>query len=565
MSGLRSGCRGNGFVRGHQIKALVGQIDGDDMGTVQAQSAPRSEADQRGQPGVEIVQAFQGIDQLLAAGVAPGLLHAFTQQQHRTVGADLQHRVLTAEPLVFAQLRQRQASGQRPVTGHERICQKHPSGKITGHLKQISSDLIRRREQVRHLPRRLQALGQLTETAAAAQVEHRARAQRQFVLRGVVGLQPHLLPGVVLQVLIEGLRRQALARLVRVGDQRRPLQHAQTAGGVVGQGEQLLAQARQRFENLPTGLGRALQRERSDQWNPGAFQTLDQFRVERRRQWRNQGEHLFLPDQALQRLLGTGTIGPWVEDGQAQLPAMNPPRLIDPCHASPEHRRHRGALFTQRPLARQQGTQVQAVGAQAGIAVIGHTLEVSHEVALIIHRQHEPRHGRVQSIVGRVTPLLDGTGQCTLGVGRVIAAIDLLLTVTAGKTRPTDVRWPDPALGPPLTVGAMTIGARQAGGGQQHIRRTDPGHDRLTARRHPFAVQPFTGAFAGAQRQRMGGKADAAKEEQAEDEGRFHGPDSTTGDWHCQQLQALGNGGSRRIGTDLAPAFVGHVTHDQLR
>jgi hypothetical protein len=78
-------------------------------------------------------------------------------------------------------------------------------------------------------------------------------------------------------------------------------------------------------------------------------------------------------------------------------------------------------------------------------------------------------------------------------------------------------------------------------------------------------VQPFAGAFAGGQRQRLGAQADARHHEQAEDEGFFHGPDSATDHRHCQQLQALGNGGGGGIGPDFAPALIGHVADDQLR
>ncbi|MNE98801.1 hypothetical protein D3C80_1973730 [compost metagenome] len=91
--------------------------------------------------------------------------------------------MLATQFLALAQLDQRLTPGQGPVTGHERVSQENPPGKIAGHLQQVSGDLIRGGKQVGHLPRRLQAFSQATETAAAAQVEHRARAQRQFVLR----------------------------------------------------------------------------------------------------------------------------------------------------------------------------------------------------------------------------------------------------------------------------------------------------------------------------------------------------------------------------------------------
>jgi hypothetical protein len=68
----------------------------------------------------------------------------------------------------------------------------------------------------------------------------------------------------------------------------------------------------------------------------------------------------------------------------------------------------------------------------------------------------------------------------------------------------------------------------------------------------------------------VSGKAWAAQlmtteNKQAEDEGVFHGAGSAASHGHCQQLQALGNGGGRGIRTDFAPAFAGHIAHDQLR
>ncbi|MNF79958.1 hypothetical protein D3C84_621890 [compost metagenome] len=446
------------------------------------------------------MQAFQGTDEFFPAGIAPRLFHALAEQQHRTVGPDLQHRMFAAELLAFAQLSQGGAPGPRPVAGHERISQEHPPGKPAGHLHQVPRHLVGGSEQIGHLARGLQTRGQAAEPATAAHVEHRARAQRQLVLRRLVGLQAHFLPGVVQQVLGQFLGCQPLARLVRVGDQRRTLQHAQTGGGVVGQGNHLFAQPRQRFENLPAGLGRALQRQRPDQGHAGLFQAWGQFGIQCRHQRCDQGEHLFLFDQLVERMLGADTVGTGIEDGQAQLPAMNPARFVDPRHAAPQHRRHRGALLAQHASARQQGAQVQAVGAQARIALISQALEVGRQVALIAHRQDEPRHRRIQPVVARVTPLLDRTGHSALGVGWVGTSVDLLLAVGAGQPRPAQVRRAHPAFRAPQAIAAVAVGARQAGGRQQHARRPDPGHDRLTAGRYTFAVQPLARAFAGRQR-----------------------------------------------------------------
>jgi len=70
---------------------------------------------------------------------------------------------------------------------------------------------------------------------------------------------------VTLQVLPQRLGGLRLSRVVGIGDQRRPLQHFQAGGGVVGQGDQLLAQSRQRFKDLRTGLHRTHQGQRPDQ------------------------------------------------------------------------------------------------------------------------------------------------------------------------------------------------------------------------------------------------------------------------------------------------------------
>ena len=52
-------------------------------------------------------------------------------------------------------------------------------------------------------------------------------------------------------------------------------------------------------------------------------------------------------------------------------------------------RRDGGALLGQRPLAGQQGAQVQGLVIEPRIAVIGQAFEVSREIALILHRQQE--------------------------------------------------------------------------------------------------------------------------------------------------------------------------------
>ncbi|MNF76026.1 hypothetical protein D3C84_581230 [compost metagenome] len=424
---------------------------------------------------------------------------------------------------MFAQLGQGQAPGQGPVAGHERIGQEHPPGKSAGHLRQIARHLVRGGEQVRHLPRRLQALGQSAEAAACAQVKHRARAQGQVVPARVVGLQAHLLPGAPLQVPAEFLRRQPLAGFVRIGDQRRPLKHPQAGTGVIGQGDQLLAKPRQWFEYLRTGVGRALQGQRPDQRNAGPFQVHGEVHVQCRRQRGDQGEHLFFIDQLVQRLFGTGAIGTGVEYGQAQLPAVNAPRLVDTRHAALEHRRHRDALLAQWPGARQQRAQVQTVGGQARIAVFGQAFEVRREIALIVHRQHESWHRWIEPVIAGVAPLLHRLRQGAVAVGRVTAAVDVLLAMVAGQPRPIQVRWAHPAFRASEAVVAMTFGARQAGGRQQHVRCTDPDHDRLAAGRYTFAVQALAGTFAEVQRQRLDAEREAAEEQQAKDEGSIDG------------------------------------------
>ncbi|MNW01126.1 hypothetical protein D3C71_1967180 [compost metagenome] len=93
----------------------------------------------------------------------------------------------------------------------------------------------------------------------------------------------------------------------------------------------------------------------------------------------------------------------------------------------------------------------------------------------------------------------------------------------AGQSRPTQVRRSHPALRAPQAIFAMTIGTRQAGGRQHHVRGADPGHDRLAAGRHTFAVQTLAGTFAETQRQRLDTERETAQEQQAKDEGGIDG------------------------------------------
>lgn len=153
------------------------------------------------------------------------------------------------------------------------------------------------------------------------------------------------------------------------------------------------------------------------------------------------------------------------------------------CHAALEYRRHRRTLLAQWSVTRQQRAQVQTIAAQARITVIGETLEVGAEIALIIHRQHESRHGRVQPIVAGVASFLDRTSQAAVSVSRVIAAIDLPLTVNVAEPRPAQVWRAYSTLHAALAIGTMAVGARQAAGGKDYVRRTNPRHDRLTADR----------------------------------------------------------------------------------
>ncbi|MNE20550.1 hypothetical protein D3C80_1136790 [compost metagenome] len=102
---------------------------------------------------------------------------------------------------------------------------------------------------------------------------------------------------------------------------------------------------------------------------------------------------------------------------------MNTALLVELLDLVFKHCCHHPCWPCQGTFARQQRTQAQGLRLHARIAVIGQTLEVSREVALVGHAQNEAWHRWIQTVARRVAALLNRSCQARLGVGRIGPAI----------------------------------------------------------------------------------------------------------------------------------------------
>ncbi|MNE26980.1 hypothetical protein D3C80_1203700 [compost metagenome] len=162
--------------------------------------------------------------------------------------------MLAAQAGALAQLDQRCPARRGPVFGDEGIGQEHPFAERMRHLQHLARYLGRGGEQIRRLPGKLQARSQAHEATGLAEVERRLGALQGVDIVAIVDDLANLGPTLGAQAVGKALREAGLGRVGRVHDHGLAPLQLQGVGAIDGQRQHLLAQARQGFEDLPTGL-----------------------------------------------------------------------------------------------------------------------------------------------------------------------------------------------------------------------------------------------------------------------------------------------------------------------